>query len=175
MLENYTKTSKFLSLVLRHKPQQIGIELMKGGWAPVDKVLKGLNISMEDLKYIVDTDEKKRYSFNEDKTLIRANQGHSINIDMQFEEQKPPKYLYHGTATKFADGIFGKGITKQNRQYVHLSKDTETAVKVGRRHGEPLVLLVRAEEMYDNGYKFYLSENGVWLTDIVPPTYISRL
>lgn len=171
-MRNYTRASKFLSLVLRHQPEKIGITLDGHGWAKVPEILMGMNLTMEDLTHIVETDEKQRYSFNEDKTLIRANQGHSIPVDLELEEREPPEFLYHGTVGRFLGAIQKEGLQRQSRQYVHLSPDVETAVKVGRRRGKPVVLQVAAGRMYGEGRKFYLSENGVWLTEEVPPHYL---
>lgn len=174
------KLSVFISLVLRHKPEAANLSLDEHGWANVDELIKGVNtagyhMTTEILEEIVRSDEKSRYSYNEDKTLIRANQGHSINVDVGLNEQKPPKILYHGTAKRFLDNIFKDGLKAMSRQYVHLSKGYDTAVKVGKRHGEPVVLLVDAETMHHDGYKFYLSENGVWLTREVPGVYCSNI
>lgn len=171
------KLSVFISLVLRHKPDAAGISLDEHGWANVDDLLNGVNdtgrkIDMNILEEIVRTDSKQRYSFNNDKTLIRANQGHSIPVDVELEERKPPQYLYHGTAERFLGAIMTDGLKSMSRLYVHLSKDEETAVKVGKRHGDPVVLKVRTEEMYNDGNKFYLSQNGVWLTKYVDKKYI---
>lgn len=171
---NKEKTSKFISLILRHKPEAGNLELDKHGWASVDKLLDATKISMEQLEDIVYTDEKNRYSFNADKTLIRANQGHSIDVDVELLEMAPPDILYHGTATRFLDGIFAEGLKKQSRKYVHLSKDFDTAVKVGKRHGNPIVLKIDALRMWCDGYKFYIANNGVWLTDNIPVDYISK-
>lgn len=171
------KLSVFISLVLRHNPDAAGISLDEHGWANVDDLLNGVNdtgrkIDMDILEEIVRTDSKQRYSFNNDKTLIRANQGHSIPVDVELEERKPPQYLYHGTAERFLDAIMTDGLKSMSRLYVHLSKDEETAVKVGKRHGNPVVLKVGTEEMYNDGNKFYLSQNGVWLTKCVDKKYI---
>ena len=167
------KTSKFISLILRHKPEEIGITLDEHGWANVKELLAGLNIDMTTLEQIVSTDDKQRYSFNEDKTLIRANQGHSIPVDVELKETQPPEILWHGTGVKYECGIFNSGLMPKSRLYVHLSSDVETAVKVGARHGEVLLLRVDAKHMYQDGYKFYLSKNGVWLTKYVPIEYLS--
>jgi putative RNA 2'-phosphotransferase len=171
-----TKTSKHISLILRHKPETIGITLDAHGWANVKDLINGVNkthkLDMELLEEIVATDEKKRYSFNEDKTKIRANQGHSVNVDVELEEFVPPEYLYHGTATKYMDSIWKTGLVPKSRLYVHLSADTETAMKVGERHGKPIVLRIRSKCMYLQGYKFYKSQNGVWLTKEVPVEFI---
>jgi len=173
------KLSVFLSLVLRHQPDAAGITLDGHGWADVAKLIQGVNntgrkLDMETLEEIVRTDEKGRYSFNEDKTKIRANQGHSINIDADLKEATPPDVLYHGTATRFLGSIFSEGLKPMRRLYVHLSKDYDTAVKVGSRHGVPAVLEVDTKGMCIDGYKFYLSENGVWLTERVPRNYFIR-
>lgn len=171
------KLSVFISLILRHKPDAVGIQLDEHGWANVDELLNGINntgrkIDMEILEEIVKSDNKQRYSFNEDKTLIRANQGHSIPVDVELEERQPPQYLYHGTAKRFLDSILSEGLKPMSRLYVHLSKDEDTAVKVGKRHGKPVVLKIRSGEMWNDGIKFYLSQNGVWLTKYVDEKYI---
>lgn len=176
-MENLKKLSVFISLVLRHKPDEAHITLDEHGWANVEELLAGINdtgrkIDMEILEEIVRTDNKQRYSFNEDKTLIRANQGHSIPVDVELEEKQPPQFLYHGTADRFLESIMIEGLKPMSRLYVHLSKDEETAVKVGKRHGKPVVLKINAEEMYRDGKKFYLSQNGVWLTKYIEKKYI---
>ena len=171
-------TSKFISLILRHKPETIGITLDEHGWANVDELIAGISktheINREILEEIVRTDNKQRYSFNEDKTLIRANQGHSIPVDVELEEVEPPKYLYHGTGEKFRESIDAEGLKPKSRLYVHLSEDIETATKVGSRHGKPVVYRVFAGWMHKNGFRFYRSVNGVWLTKDVPTKYIKR-
>ncbi len=172
------KLSVFLSLVLRHDPDAAGISLDGHGWADTQELIAGVNASgrkldMEMLEEIVRTDEKGRYSFNEDKTLIRANQGHSIPVDVELKQAVPPEKLYHGTASRFMDSIKGQGLKPMSRLYVHLSKDYSTAVKVGSRHGQPMVLEVDAGRMARDGGVFYLSENGVWLTGYVKPEYLS--
>ena len=126
------------------------------------------------LEELVSTDDKKRYSFNEDKTLIRANQGHSIPVDVELEEVKPPKQLYHGTGEKFVPSIDRQGLISKSRLYVHLSKDVDTAIKVGKRHGKPFVYIVNSEKMFEQGYKFFLSANGVWLTKKVPVEFLTK-
>ncbi len=171
------KLSVFISLVLRHKPDAVGIQLDEHGWANVNELIEGINntgrtIDMDVLEEIVRTDNKQRYSFNEDRTLIRANQGHSIPVDVELEEKQPPQYLYHGTADRFMDSIMAEGLKPMSRLYVHLSKDKETAVKVGKRHGSPVVIKIKAEEMWKDGIKLYLSQNGVWLTKYVDKKYI---
>ena len=172
------ETSKFIALILRHKPETIGITLDEHGWANVDELIEGVNmtypLTMEELEEIVRTDEKQRYSFNDDKTLIRANQGHSIPVDMELKEVHPPKYLYHGTGEKYVPSIDIQGLIPKSRLYVHLSGDIETAVKVGSRHGKPVVYRVSAEQMVEAGMLFYKSVNGVWLTKNVPARYLKK-
>lgn len=172
------KLSVFISLVLRHKPDAAGIALDEHGWADVDELIAGINstgrkIDMAILEEIVATDEKGRYNFNEDKSLIRANQGHSVQVDVELKEQEPPEFLYHGTAEKFLGNILTEGLKPMSRLYVHLSEDIVTANKVGKRHGNPVVLKVHSGEMCRVGIKFYLSENGVWLTKAVPGKYFA--
>lgn len=181
MNKNYeTKVSKFISLILRHKPETINIELDANGWADVGELLAGINkkghkITINDLKLIVDNDEKGRYAFSDNYSRIRANQGHSINIDAELKEKKPPIYLFHGTGEKSLEAIMREGLKHMSRLYVHLSDNYDTAVSVGKRHGTPVVLKVKSEEMYAGGYKFYLSENNVWLTKEVPAAYIELI
>lgn len=167
---NLDKLSKFISLVLRHRPDAANITLDEHGWANVEELLDGMNetgrkIDMEILEKIVVTDNKQRYCFNQDKTLIRANQGHSIPVDVELKEQEPPEFLFHGTATRFLDDILNDGLKPMSRLYVHLSKDKETALKVGKRHGTPVILKIYSGAMHKDGYRFYLSENGVWLIE----------
>lgn len=175
---NITKTSRYISLILRHKPEVIGIRLDKNGWASVNDLIQGVNkthpLDMALLEEIVATDEKQRYSFNADKSLIRANQGHSIPVDVELEEIEPPEYLWHGTATKYVTDIERAGLVAKSRLYVHLSADMETAIKVGSRHGSPVVFRVNTKMMYMDGYRFYQSANGVWLTKYVPAYYLSK-
>lgn len=170
--------SRFMSLILRHKPETIGICLDEHGWANVNELIEGIakryEFNMDILEQIVRTDEKGRYSFNEDKTLIRANQGHSIQVDVELDEVEPPTELWHGTGEKYVESIDKQGLISKSRLYVHLSKDEDTAIKVGQRHGKPVLYIVQAEEMYKDGYKFYLSKNGVWLTKEVPVKYLKK-
>ena len=172
------ETSKFISLILRHKPEAIGISLDEHGWTNVEELIKGIartrDFDMEMLEEIVRTDEKQRYSFNEDKTLIRANQGHSIPVDVELDEEQPPEELWHGTGEKYVSSIDIQGLLPKSRLYVHLSRDRETALKVGQRHGKPVLYIVKAGEMYRDGYKFFLSKNGVWLTKEVPIKYLMK-
>lgn len=173
-----TNNGKFLALILRHKPQTIGITLDEHGWANVDDLIKGIqqnrSFDMAMLEEIVATDDKQRYSFNADKTRIRANQGHSIKVDVELERKTPPEILWHGTGRKYVDNIDTQGLKKKSRLYVHLSKDYETAVKVGKRHGDPVIYEVNAGQMTRDGYEFYLSANNVWLTDHVPSQYLRK-
>ncbi|MDI9868980.1 RNA 2'-phosphotransferase [Flectobacillus roseus] len=176
-MPNLTHISKLLSKILRHQPDLIGIQLDENGWVEVSTLLQNLEkyqtqISFEQLKEVVDTNSKKRFSFNDDFSKIRANQGHSIEVDLALQTQIPPDILYHGTVEKNLDSIFEKGLSKMNRHHVHLSADTETAQKVGMRHGKPIILTIESKKMYDQGYVFYLSENQVWLTDNVPSEFI---
>lgn len=170
--------SKFISLILRHKPDAIGITLDEHGWANVDELIAGIcrttPFDQTLLEKIVAEDEKKRYSFNEDKTLIRANQGHSIPVDVELKKMTPPDVLYHGTGEKYISSIDKEGLIPKSRLYVHLSADIETATKVGSRHGKPVVYTVDSKRMQEDGYEFYLSVNGVWLTKQVPVCYLKR-
>ncbi len=172
--------SKFISLILRHHPEAVNIQLDEHGWADVEELIAGIKktgkrINRELLEEIVRTDQKQRYSFNEDKTLIRANQGHSISVDVELKELEPPALLYHGTAVGFLDSIQKEGLKPMGRLYVHLSKDVETALNVGRRHGKPVVLKIRSGDMYRDGQLFYMSENGVWLTKRVDTKYFQQM
>ena len=171
--------SKYISLILRHKPETIGISLDEHGWANVDELIRGVSkshpLDIEALERIVAEDEKQRYSFNEDKTLIRANQGHSITVDVELEEVQPPEFLYHGTGEKYVESIDRQGLISKSRLYVHLSVDEDTAYKVGRRHGKPVIYIVKSGEMYRNKISFYRSVNGVWLTKNVPVQYMSKI
>ena len=176
---NTTKISKFMSLVLRHKPEAANLKLDQEGWADINELIKAINrrghhIGYKELEKIVETNDKKRFIISECGCKIRANQGHSININLNLNPIEPPEILYHGTATRFLTSIFTTGLTKQSRQHVHLSKDRLTATKVGSRHGKPIILEIASAEMYRKGYTFYLSENGVWLTDSVPIEYINK-
>ncbi len=170
------KLGRFLSLVLRHDPGAAGIALDEHGWADVEELLDGVRqtgrrIDREILERIVRENNKQRYSFNEDHTKIRANQGHSVSVDVELRQARPPQFLYHGTADRFLPAIREEGLKKMSRQYVHLSASFETAVAVGRRHGSPVVLAIDTEAMVRDGAVFYLSENGVWLCESVPAKY----
>lgn len=174
----HKRISKALSLVLRHKPEVFGITLDGEGWTPVPDLIRAFNekdieLNLPLLQSVVAENDKQRFSFNEDQTLIRANQGHSVQIDLSLKPVQPPDILYHGTVEKFLDSIRQEGLQKMSRQHVHLSTDIETARKVGGRRGKPVILKINSGEMYRTGYLFYQSENGVWLTDHVIPTFIS--
>lgn len=173
------RLSKFISMILRHKPQVIGITLDEHGWANVNELIKGINETGEEVEFskatlekIVKTDKKQRYSFSQDKTLIRANQGHSIPVDVELEKKEPPKVLYHGTGVKSVKAIQEQGLLPMERLYVHLSIDVKTATNVGKRHGTPVIFKVNAEQMQKDGYDFFQSVNGVWLTKEVPTKYL---
>lgn len=169
--------SKLLSYILRHSPETIGLKLDENGWAEVDELIAKFDlydrrIDFELLEYIVENNDKKRFAFSGDKTKIRANQGHSISVELNLNETEPLAYLYHGTVAKFLSDIKTQGLQKMSRQHVHLSADRDTANKVGSRRGKPVILTINSGEMYRAGYKFYLSDNNVWLTDVVPAEYI---
>jgi putative RNA 2'-phosphotransferase len=169
--------SKFLSLVLRHKPTAIGIEPDAAGWVNISELVangrkSGLNLTPERIRQVVVDSDKQRFAISEDGLRIRANQGHTIAVDLGFEKTEPPHLLYHGTATRSLAAIRQQGLIKGNRQYVHLSLDKETAEAVGKRYGRPVVLTVQAGRMHQDGFTFYLSANGVWLTAHVPKEYI---
>jgi len=169
--------SKFLSLVLRHKPETIGISMDSEGWVDVKELLEKCSakkqyINLQLLQQIVNTNDKQRFTFNHDHTKIRANQGHTVEVDLKLEPVEPLEFLYHGTVQKFIEDIKSGGLKSMERQHVHLSKDLETAVKVGSRRGKPVILTVNAKEMYKDGYAFYVSQNGVCLCDEVPVKYI---
>lgn len=175
MENNLTRVSRFISLILRHKPEIIGIELDEHGWASVDELLKGVNIDLATLEKIVQEDEKGRYSFNENKTKIRANQGHSVNVDVELEEKIPPDILYHGTGEKYVESINKIGLIPKTRLYVHLTEDLEVAKVTGQRHGKLVVYEINAKQMSKDGWKFYLSVNNVWLTKKVDVKYLKKL
>lgn len=172
-----TRTSKFLSLVLRHEPQKIGLALDESGWAEVETLLaachqNGVPIERAELEEVVATNEKKRFAFSDDGRKIRASQGHSIEVSLGYAPQAPPSRLFHGTATRFLPSIRAGGLRKGGRHHVHLSADEQTAQKVGQRHGKPAVLVVKSEEMLVRGHSFLLSENGVWLAEHVPVEFL---
>lgn len=171
------RTSKFLSLILRHEPERVGLKLGEAGWVGVDELLQAVNangvaLTLEQLQHIVATSDKKRYAFSEDGQRIRASQGHSVEVDLQYPPQTPPEILYHGTATRFLDGIRQHGLQRMERHDVHLSAETKVTLQVGGRHGKPVLLTIRAGEMHRGGFVFRCSANGVWLVDHVPPQFI---
>ena len=175
-----TKASKFMSLVLRHDPAAAGIALDANGWAVIDEMLAGMQttgfpITRVLVDEIVAEDSKQRYAISEDGLRIRANQGHSIVVDVGLEEVRPPDVLFHGTASRFGDAIRRDGLKAMSRQHVHLSPDEATALAVGRRHGKPVIFRVDAKRMADGGFRFYRSANGVWLVEAVPPEYLAEI
>lgn len=179
MGEKLIKKSKYLSMLLRHRPEEAGLHMDKHGWVSVEELEEKASISRSDLETIVETDSKGRYSFSEDKKMIRANQGHSIKwVEIEFDEvtksdiERLGGYLYHGTGSKNKQGILEKGINKGSRNYVHLSKDVKTAETVGKRHGEPFIFKIKAVDMLNDGIKIYKSKNGVYLVDFVDTKYI---
>ena len=169
--------SKFLSFILRHSPETIDLDLDENGWADVEELISKAArhqtpFTKEELEEIVTDNDKQRFAFNDDHTKIRASQGHSVNIQLDLASQQPPELLYHGTVQKFLSNIQQEGLQKMSRQHVHLSEDKATAEKVGSRRGVPVILNIRSGQMHQDGIAFYLSENGVWLTDHVPVKYI---
>jgi putative RNA 2'-phosphotransferase len=170
-------TSKFLSLVLRHRPETIGITLDEQGWAEIEDLLAAANRSGKKLtrpllERVVRENDKQRFAVSSDGTWIRANQGHSAEVNLGLQPIQPPELLYHGTVARFLDSILTSGLERGSRQYVHLSPDVETARKVGQRRGGPVILTVEAGRMWQDGHTFYRAENGVWLTDAVPAEYL---
>lgn len=171
------KISKFLSLVLRHQPETAGLTLDRGGWVDVASLLagcckSGLPITAEQLSEVVTTNDKQRFEYSSDGTRIRASQGHSIEVNLGYTAVRPPELLYHGTAAGSIEAIQHQGLRRRHRHHVHLSADPQAAIKVGSRHGKPVVLTVLAGQMYADGFVFFLSTNGVWLTEQVPPQYL---
>jgi putative RNA 2'-phosphotransferase len=179
MKDKHITISKFLSHVLRHKPDIIGLSLNKEGWASVEELIgcakgNGMYLTRELIEEVVNTNDKKRFSYNPDKSLIRANYGHSIDVDLKLKSLEPPSVLFHGTATMFLESILANGIHPSGRQYVHLSLGIETAIKVGKRHGDTVVLRVDSKTMYEEGHEFYCSESGIWLIRYIHPYYIFK-
>jgi putative RNA 2'-phosphotransferase len=169
-----TRKSKFLSLVLRHKPGTIGITLDEHGWVGVQDLLSKSDLTLTTLNIIVEQNNKKRFEFNEDNTKIRARQGHSVDVDLNYEPADPPEYLYHGTVEKFLPDIRSKGLLKMKRHHVHMSPDVETASNVGSRRGKPIILKIAAKRLQETGMKFYVIENNVWLAEHIPSEFISE-
>ncbi|WP_013320447.1 RNA 2'-phosphotransferase [Gloeothece verrucosa] len=174
------KISKYLSYHLRHHPEELGLELAPGGWVEVEKLLAAcleaqFPLTREELEEVVTNNDKQRFSFDQTKTLIRANQGHSVPVDLQLTSLAPPEILYHGTSTKAVPSILSQGLLKMARHHVHLSTTIEAARKVGQRQGKPVVFELDAAAMYQAGYQFFVSENGVWLVETVPPAYLRQI
>ncbi len=171
------KISKFLSLVLRHKPEKIGITLDAQGWTSIEGIIEASNLKLdlEKIVEVVKLNNKQRFSISEDGERIRANQGHSVDVDLELNACAPPEKLFHGTAIRFIDSILKTGLASKNRNHVHLSADVETAAAVGRRHGKLVMLEINAALMNDEGHAFFLSENGVWLCKHVPPSFINQI
>jgi len=172
-----TRLGKFLSLVLRHQPESIGIVLDENGWTDLNTLIvqaskHGVQLSVDVVKHIVDTNAKKRFALNESFDRIRANQGHSVDVGLGYKSQTPPTILYHGTSVNAVDNILKTGLDKRKRHHVHLSCDIETAIRVGQRHGQVFVFEVLSGDMAADGYEFYLSDNGVWLTERVPVKFL---
>jgi len=180
MDKRHTGISKFLSLVLRHKPQEIGLELDPEGWVAIDELLAaaaahGHEISRHELEFVVAHNNKKRFALSEDGLRIRASQGHSVSVELGYEPATPPERLYHGTARQHLSEIRKHGLLRGKRHHVHLSPDEATARLVGQRHGRPVVLGVRAGDMLRAGFTFWQSANGVWLVDNVPYRFVEEL
>ena len=178
MADEILRMSKFLSLVLRHKPELIGLTLDQNGWASVEDLIRlanrhGIRLTRPLLMQIVADNEKKRFALSDNGERIRASQGHSVKVDLGLPPALPPEILYHGTASQFLESILAGGLHSANRQHVHLSPDVATAMRVGQRHGSPVVLVIRSGEMAVAGHTFFVSANGVWLTDRVPQEFIS--
>jgi len=174
-----TSISKYLSLVLRHDPAAAGVTLDAEGWVGVDDLLAGaarhgFSFTRAELEEVVQTNEKQRFTLSHDSQRIRASQGHSVSVDLGLTPETPPEILYHGTVDRFLSSIMDQGLDKRSRQYVHLSPDVETATRVGGRRGQPVILKIAAASMHSDGFRFFCSANGVWLTERVPPQYISR-
>ncbi len=181
MTEDLIRASKFLALVLRHQPETIGLALDEEGWADIAALIagaarEGRKLDKALIVRVVETNDKKRYAISEDGLRIRAVQGHSTqSVNLTHVEKEPPSPLYHGTATRFLDSIMAEGLRPGSRHHVHLSVDVETALKVGKRHGKPVVLLVDAAALRAAGERFYVSENGVWLVAAIPAHYLTLL
>ena len=178
--KSVVKISKYLSKHLRHQPERLGLSLEEGGWVKVEDLLKAcarnnFPVSLEMLKETVEKNDKKRFSFNETGEKIRANQGHSVEIDLQLKPQSPPVKLFHGTAEHNINMIKEHGLLKMARHHVHLSANTETARKVGMRYGKPVIFEIDTLGMLAEGFEFYVSVNGVWLVETVPPKFLKLL
>lgn len=178
-MTDLVRISRYISMLLRHKPEEAGLVIDQHGYVKTTELIKSVKnkfpeFNRDMLVTIVDTDDKQRYSFKDHKKYIRANQGHSIKVDLELVAVPPPSLLFHGTSEKYLDSIIQEGIVPKSRQYVHLSKDVDTAYSVGIRHGsKTIILVVNAEQMHNDGYEFFISDNGVWLTDAVPTGYFT--
>ena len=179
MADNNKRMGKYVSMLLRHHPEEAGVILDEHGWTDVKDLIEKVNprypLTEEILHQLAFGPDKQRYEFSEDGRRIRAVHGHSVKVDLGYEETQPPEILYHGTAEKYRESIEKSGLEKRNRQYVHLSENTEQAKAVGQRHGKLILYSVKAGEMHDGGYVFYRSKSGVWLTDSVPVKYLERI
>ena len=178
--EQTKKISKRLSLHLRHEPGELGLTLQEGGWVSVETLLVNFSrkygkLSRTELEEVVRDNDKRRFSFDESGSKIRANQGHSVEVDLQLQPQTPPELLFHGTNANALQTVLAEGLKKMSRHHVHLSPDTQTATKVGSRRGKPILLMVRSGDMHRAGHQFYCSDNGVWLTDEVPSEFLEAL
>lgn len=172
-----TKISKFLSLILRHQPEAVGLTLEENGWVKVADLIDacakhGRAFTLDELCEVVETNDKKRFSFDASREKIRANQGHSAAVEIEFEQRTPPAVLYHGTAEKNVDSILRTGLEKRARHHVHLSDNLETARAVGKRYGKPVIFEIDTAKMIENDFQFFVSANNVWLVDGVPPEFL---
>ncbi|MEZ5923195.1 MAG: RNA 2'-phosphotransferase [Hyphomicrobiaceae bacterium] len=172
------RISKFLSFVLRHNPHSIGLTLDSEGWASVELLIEkaaasGTSLTRDELVHVVETNDKRRFTLSPDSTRIRAAQGHSVDVGLGVAEAIPPDALYHGTATRFLVSILAEGLQRGSRRQVHLTAERDTALAVGQRHGQPVVLVVDTIAMRASGHAFYQADNGVWLTDSVPPAFLA--
>ncbi|UTW62161.1 RNA 2'-phosphotransferase [bacterium SCSIO 12741] len=177
MKSNNKQISKLMSLVLRHQPEYIGVQLDEEGWLSIDELLagmkrKGIRVDRKLLEEVVRTNDKQRFKISEDGNYIRANQGHSIEVNLDFVSTTPPEILFHGTVDRFIPAIRKEGLKRMSRNHVHLSADMQTAQKVGSRRGKPVLLRIKAADLFASGQPFYLSHNGVWLTQNISPEFI---
>lgn len=177
--QRLVRVSKYLSKHLRHRPERLGLTLEPGGWVSVPALLtacrrSGFPVSLRELEEVVQRNDKRRFSFDDEHRRIRANQGHSVDVDLQLAPVTPPETLFHGTSARTVSQIWREGLLPMGRHHVHLSKDVHTATRVGARRGEPVVLTIEAGRMAADGHDFYESDNGVWLVAAVPPGYLSE-